>query len=149
MLAQPSPLPEKLILASPEVFVDNALSQWGSSPSSFEPEVRKAYVKSLEDPDHVTSICEEYRAAASIDRVDEDISLASGNKISCPTMVIWSKDDGKDKWYQNAGGPLVLWSQWAKLIRGKSMSGGHFFPEQESELTTKAIQRFILEDFSL
>ncbi|WP_338319911.1 alpha/beta hydrolase, partial [Bradyrhizobium ottawaense] len=64
LLAQPEPLPERLLSAAPDAVVDNALHGWGSAAGSFSPAVRAAYVEALRDEAHVHAICEEYRAAA-------------------------------------------------------------------------------------
>src|SRR5438552_3606175 len=61
LLAQPEPLPERLILADPEVIVDDALRGWGSDRASFPSPVRAAYIEALRDPEAVHAICEEYR----------------------------------------------------------------------------------------
>jgi len=68
LLAQAQPLPERILAAVPEAIVDSALGGWGSPAAVFPPEVRAAYVETLRDPDHAHAICEEYRAAATIDR---------------------------------------------------------------------------------
>src|SRR5215203_5436039 len=56
LLAQPAPLPERLLAAAPEAVVDDALGGWGSAPAAFGPEVRAAYVEALRDPAHVHAI---------------------------------------------------------------------------------------------
>ena len=130
LLAQPEPLPERLILADPEVVVDNALGKWGSDRSSFPAEIRSAYIEALRDPDSVHAICEEYRAAATID-YDADLSDRKANrKIACPTLVLWSEGSALDTWYKEAGGPLGIWRDWATEVMGRPISGGHFFVEQ-------------------
>jgi haloacetate dehalogenase len=53
LLAQPEPLPERLIGSVPEAVVDDALAGWGSPSTVFAPEVRAAYVDALRDPVHV------------------------------------------------------------------------------------------------
>lgn len=65
LLAQPEPLPERMITASADAVVDNALTAWGSNGNSFPLDVRSAYVGALRDPATVHAICEEYRAAAT------------------------------------------------------------------------------------
>jgi haloacetate dehalogenase len=60
LLAQPEPLPERILAAAPEAIVDAALGGWGSPSAVFPPEVRAAYVQALRDPAHVHAICEEY-----------------------------------------------------------------------------------------
>jgi haloacetate dehalogenase len=131
LLAQPSPLPERLISAAPDVIVDNAMAEWGSSPEVFPAWVREAYIDALRDPAHVHAICEEYRAAASIDREHDKADLESGRRISCPLLALWSDRGGLASWYDEAGGPLGLWRRWADNVQGQPVSGGHFFPEEQ------------------
>jgi haloacetate dehalogenase len=50
LLAQPEPLPERLIGAAPEAFVDAALDGWGSNPEIFPPSIRRLYSDALRDP---------------------------------------------------------------------------------------------------
>jgi haloacetate dehalogenase len=63
LLAQPAPLPERILAAAPEAVVDDALGGWGSPATAFPPEVRAAYIQALRDPAHAHAICEKYRAA--------------------------------------------------------------------------------------
>src|SRR5262249_58310277 len=67
LLAQPEPLPERLVSAAPDAVIDDALGGWGSPANAFGSEVRAAYVEALCDPARVHAICEEYRAAATLD----------------------------------------------------------------------------------
>jgi haloacetate dehalogenase len=57
-----------LLAAAPDAVVENAVAQWGSSANAFPDAVRRAYVDALRDESHIHAICEEYRAAATIDR---------------------------------------------------------------------------------
>src|SRR4029450_7666944 len=56
LLAQPAPLPERILAVAPEAIVDDALGGWGSPSAVFPPEVRAAYVHSLRDPRYDTAI---------------------------------------------------------------------------------------------
>jgi haloacetate dehalogenase len=142
LLAQPEPLPERLIAAAPQAVVDDALGQWGSSSSAFEPEVRAAYIAALRDPVHVHAICEEYRAAATLDRTHDDEDRASGRRIVCPVLALWSSRGALNSWYDNGGGPLELWREWAHHVAGRALGAGHFFPEEIPGETADALDRF-------
>jgi haloacetate dehalogenase len=146
LLAQPEPLPERLIVAAPEVVVDDALGGWGSDRASFPPPVRAAYVDALRDPAAVHAICEEYRAAATIDTARDVEDRDAGRRITCPTLVLWSAGSGLDRWYEAAGGPLGIWSEWAADVAGHAISGGHFFPEQNAAETVSELRSFILSN---
>ncbi|HEX5508143.1 MAG TPA: alpha/beta hydrolase, partial [Pseudolabrys sp.] len=146
LLAQPEPLPEKLILGNPEAVVDSALSGWGSAASAFSPEVRAAYIETLRDPVRVHAICEEYRAAATLDH-DHDIEdRQRDRRISCPVLVLWSGRGPLNTWYADAGGPLALWRNWASNVSGSPVNGGHFFPEEFPQRTAEELMRFFAAD---
>jgi haloacetate dehalogenase len=142
LLAQPEPLPEQLILADPEIIVDNALGEWGSDRAGFSREARAAYIEALRDPDTVHAICEEYRAAATIDCAKDLEDRAAGRRIACPTLVLWSEGGALDSWYQGSGGPVGIWREWAAEVTGRSIAGGHFFPEQNSSETIWELRSF-------
>lgn len=143
LLAQPAPLPERLMAAAPDAVVDNAITQWGSSPDAFPAWLREAYVDALRDPTRVHAICEEYRAAAGIDREIDRADLDANRRIICPLLALWSDQGGLARWYDDAGGPLGLWRRWADDVQGRSVSGGHFFPEEDPATTARLIRTFL------
>ena len=146
LLAQPAPLPERLLAAAPEACVDDALSQWGSRGDAFPGEVRQAYVDALRDPAHVHAICEEYRAGATIDCRHDAADRERGHTIRCPVLALWSRDTALDDWYADAGGPLGIWRRWAGDVRGEAVPGGHFFPEVQPAATADRLQAFLESD---
>jgi len=142
LLAQPAPLPERLIMADPEIVVDDALGNWGSDPVSFPPQVRAAYIEALRDPETVHAICEEYRAAATVDVAQDAEDRDANRRILCPALALWSAGSALDDWYGEAGGPLGIWANWATDVTGRPMSGGHFFPEQNATETVSELRSF-------
>ena len=144
LLAQPEPLPERLIEAAPDAVVDDALAGWGSASTAFGSETRAAYVAALRDPVHVHAICEEYRAAATLDRSHDDADHASGRLIECPVLALWSGPGPLGSWYADAGGPLALWRAWGDDVQGRALEAGHFFPEEIPDETADALSAFFL-----
>ncbi len=145
LLAQPEPLPERLLLAAPEAVVDNALDAWGSRSTAFSPQARAAYVEALRDPAHVHAICEEYRAAATLDRQHDRTDREDGRRILCPLLVLWSGLGGLEFWYGGEGGPLALWKNWGNDVQGQAINAGHFFPEEIPEQTATLLKAFVTE----
>jgi haloacetate dehalogenase len=143
LLAQAEPLPERLIAAAPDAVVDNALGGWGSPSAVFGPQVRAAYVEALRDPAHVHAICEEYRAAATLDRQHDDEDCRNGRRIACPVLALWSGRGALSEWYGEAGGPLALWRNWGDDVQGGPLDAGHFFPEEIPDETADALSRFL------
>jgi len=142
LLAQPEPLPERILAAAPDAIVDNALGGWGTPSAVFPPEVRASYVEALRDPAHIHAICEEYRAAATLDREHDAADRTSGRRIACPLLALWSADGALNTWYVEAGGPIALWRAWSDGARGHPVDAGHFFPEEVPEQTAEAMTRF-------
>jgi haloacetate dehalogenase len=142
MLAQAEPLPERLLTAAPDTVVDEALDGWGSPPGTFPSDIRATYVEALRDPEHAHAICEEYRAAATIDREHDRADRANGRRIVCPVLALWGAGGPVDTWYVEEGGPLALWRAWASDIQGQAVEGGHFFPEEAPARTAEALRQF-------
>jgi haloacetate dehalogenase len=142
LLAQDAPLPERLISAAPDAVVDSALHGWGSAASAFSAEVRQAYIGALGDDAHVHAICEEYRAAATLDHAHDVHDRATGRRIVAPLLVLWSGQGPLQSWYADVGGPLALWRKWADDVGGAAVNGGHFFPEELPQQTAEELGRF-------
>jgi haloacetate dehalogenase len=142
LLAQPEPLPEHLIAAAPAAIVDSALGGWGTPATTFDEEARSAYIDALRDPVHIHAICEEYRAAATIDREHDMSDRGNNRRIACPTLVLWSGRGPLNTWYDTAGGPLGIWREWCDDVQGRAIDGGHFFPEEQPDETAIALRDF-------
>jgi haloacetate dehalogenase len=142
LLAQDEPLPERILTAAADAIVDDALDKWGSPASAFPSEVRAAYAQALRDPNHAHAICEEYRAAAAVDREHDRADRAVGRRILCPVLALWSARGPLESWYVEESGALALWRTWADDVRGQALDGGHFFPEELPEETANALTSF-------
>jgi len=142
LLAQPAPLPERLIAADPAAIIDAALSGWGSPPSSFGADIRDAYIAALSAPNHIHAIAEEYRAAAGIDREHDRADRQAGRRIGAPLLALWSQSGALAEWYEPDGGPLGIWRRWADQVAGRAVPGGHFFPEEHPAATAAALADF-------
>jgi haloacetate dehalogenase len=146
LLAQPEPLPERLLSGASDAVIDDALGGWGSPPNAFGRQVREAYIRALSDLAHVHAICEEYRASATLDRQDDQADREAGRRIDCPVLALWSGGGPLESWYTAAGGPLALWQAWAEDVQGHPVQAGHFFPEERPEETAAALRRFFMPD---
>lgn len=143
MLAQAEPLPEQILATAAAAVVDDALANWGTPAAVFTRDVRDAYVEALSNPDRAHFICEEYRAAATIDRQHDETDLANGRQISCPLLVLWSGSGALGSLYELANGPLGIWRNWAADVRGEALPWGHFFPEEAPEPTAELLLDFL------
>jgi haloacetate dehalogenase len=139
LLSQKEPLPESYLLGAPEAVFGNPFGQ-----GSFGPDILEQYAATFRDPVRVHGICEEYRAAATIDVEHDEVDKDAGNKIQCPMLHLWAEGGPLDTFYGNDGGPLGIWRQWAPRAQGQAVKGGHFFPEENPNDTAALIKQFLV-----
>jgi haloacetate dehalogenase len=136
-LAAPYPVPERLVERAPEVLVEHMLDAWAEAPGAFPPEVRAAYVEKLSDPATIHAICEQYRAAATLD-VAHDEADRGRRRIACPVLALWSASGAVAAWYE----PLEVWRAWADDVQGGPIAAGHFLPEEAPAETARRLRDF-------
>ncbi|MFL6077814.1 MAG: alpha/beta fold hydrolase [Mycobacteriales bacterium] len=137
-LAAPEPVPERLIAGAADVLVDHMLDTWSDGAGAFAPEVRAAYAAQFRDPARAHAICEEYRAAATLDRAHDEADRGS-RRIGCPTLALWSGTGAVAAWYE----PLDLWRAWCEDVRGGPVAAGHFLPEEAPDETADRLLEFL------
>jgi haloacetate dehalogenase len=140
LLSQKEPLPESYLLGAPEAVFHNPFGQ-----GSFGPEILDQYVSTYRDPARVHGVCEEYRAAATIDVEHDRADKDAGKRIECAMLHLWAEGGPLDTLYGKDGGPLGIWRQWAPRAHGQAMKGGHFFPEENPDDTAALVASFISE----
>ena len=137
-LAAPYPVPERLIAGAPRLLVDHMLDTWSADPTCFGEDVRRAYARQFADPERVHAICEQYRAAATLDLEHDEADLGR-RTISAPLLALWSEVGPVEAWYR----PLDVWRQWADHVEGRPMRGGHFLPEENPDEVVDELLRFL------
>ncbi len=141
LLAQPYDLPERVISTNPQLIVDHMLDSWATVPESFSPQVRAAYTQVFRNPETVHAICEEYRAAVTLDyRYDEaDRGI---RRIACPVLAVWGAEGALQEPYDMLG----KWRAWADDVQGRPLPCGHFLPEEAPDETYGALYDFFSAD---
>ena len=132
-LAQPEPLPERLIDADPAAFFDLHVRSLGLGRAAdrYPAPVMDEYRKILDDPSVVHGICEDYRAGAGIDRAHDDHDRAAGRRITSPLLVLWSAPGALPKFY---GDVLAVWRPWAVEVTGHGVDASHFLVEDQPDV---------------
>ncbi|MDC1312320.1 alpha/beta hydrolase [Burkholderiales bacterium] len=135
-LAQPSPFPETLINENPERFW-----RWHTNRVSrdfFTQTAVEDYLRCFRNPETVRAICEDYRAAVSIDCEHDLIDQQNNHKITCPVLALWGKQAKLEQWYDT----IEVWRAWATQVEGYGIDCGHYLAEEEPEQTTNALSDF-------
>jgi haloacetate dehalogenase len=138
LLSQKQSLPESYLLGAPEAVYHNSFGQ-----GSFGAEILEEYLSNYRDPARVHGICEEYRAAATVDLEHDRADKDAARQIECPMLHLWAEGGPLDTFYAKDGGPLGIWRQWAGRAQGQAVKGGHFFPEENPSDTAVLIKRFL------
>jgi haloacetate dehalogenase len=129
-LAQPHDLPERALGADPQLFLDHMLDSWSEVRGCFPEEVRAEYRRTFRNPETLHAICEEYRAASTLDYQHDEADRGQ-RRISCPVLVLWSRRGFLHSWDD----VLAIWRGWADDVRGRAIDCGHFLPEEAPDET--------------
>ena len=137
--AQPHPFPENLISAAPEIWFRAHTSREPKDAAFFQADALADYLNWIRKPETITGMCEDYRAAASIDLVHDRVSRAAGNKIGCPLHVLWGSKGKIGLWYD----PLEIWRRYCSAaVSGAEVASGHYLAEEAPEAVTAELLRF-------
>jgi haloacetate dehalogenase len=139
-LAQPAPLPETLIGKAPLEYWNLKSASWTKAKNlaCFDPRALAHYHAFFQDPSRIHATCEDYRAGATSDLAHDEADRAAGNKIGCPTLVLW----GSAGIPSETASPLATWHHWANDVRGEAIDSGHFLCEENPDATAAALLAF-------
>jgi haloacetate dehalogenase len=144
-LAQPPPLPERLIAGDPDAYFEHHLRVigLGGNPDRYPAPVMAAYRAQLDDAGAVQAICEDYRAGATVDREHDEADR--GRMIGCPVLVLWGMHGALELLYGNV---LDVWREWAADVRGRGLEASHFLVEDSPTEVASELMRFLADDVS-
>jgi haloacetate dehalogenase len=135
-MAQPFDYPEKMLEAyGLERYIRKKLDKKGVGMSGFAPEALAEYIRCC-TPENIHAVCEDYRAAASIDLEHDEADLDV--KIAMPMLVLW----GERSHVQRSFKPIEAWKERAADVRGTMLACGHYPAEQVPDETFTALRDF-------
>ncbi|UWR05213.1 alpha/beta hydrolase (plasmid) [Ruegeria conchae] len=136
-LIQPDGLPEKMIASDPEYFLRRHIAGQVKIEGSVDEVAIAEYLRSYSDPATLHAICEDYRAAASIDLEHDREDQTS--RINAPLLAIWGEQSVVGELYD----VKMTWQEKANDVTGVALSCGHAIPEEAPEELTRHILRFL------
>ena len=127
-LAQPAPLPERMINADPVAYMDWTLASWTRAKTldAFSPESLDSYRAQAREPARIAAMCADYRAGATTDRALDEAERAAGRKIAAPLHFLWTEHGFPAR----LGDPARHWRAWAETVTDTSCHSGHFAMEE-------------------
>ena len=133
--AQPT-VPERVITADPDAWYANPANTAERMGAENYADHRAA----IHNPAVVTAMLEDYRAGLGIDQANDDADHATGRRLTCPTLVLWSTRDDLPALH---GDVLRRWQDWGEDIQGGPIDSGHHMAEEAPGELTTALLRFL------
>jgi haloacetate dehalogenase len=135
-MAQPYDYPEKMIEAYGfERYIRKKLDKPGVGLAAFTPEAMAEYIRCC-NAANIHAVCEDYRAAVSIDLEHDRADLA--RRFEAPMLVLWGEKSHVNRSYK----PVEAWKERATDVTGKMLQCGHYPAEQAPDETQAELARF-------
>lgn len=129
-LIQPPPLPEALIESDPVRYVRSVMGKRHAGLAAFAPAALAEYERCVQIPGTAMSICEDYRASATIDLAHDRADTALGHRLAQPLRVLWGAHGAVGQCFD----VLRLWRERASDVSGCSLPCGHYIAEEAPAL---------------
>ncbi len=138
-LIQKAPIPETMIGANTEFFMKQFMGGRHAGLSIFAPECWHEYILAMSDPACLHAMCEDYRAAASIDLEHDRQTIAQKQLLEMPVRVLWGEFGQVNACFK----PLEDWQKLGTDVSGQTLQSGHYIPEEIPEgLIAEALSFF-------
>lgn len=137
-LAQPAPMPERLIGGDPEFYLQHLLARWAGDREALDAAAVAEYARHFRKAEVIEACCEDYRAGAGVDVEHDRADREAGRRIGCPLLVLW----GRRYLSAKVDSPAEVWRRWADDVREVALDCGHFLAEEQPQATAAALGEF-------
>ncbi|WP_297399469.1 alpha/beta hydrolase [Hydrogenophaga sp.] len=138
-LIQPPPLPEAVIGTDPVRYVRSVMGSRHAGLAPFDPAALAEYERCAALPGTAESVCEDYRASASVDLDHDRADVAAGHRLDQPLRVLWGEHGTVARCFD----VLALWRERAAYVSGHALPCGHYIAEEAPErLVAEALSFF-------
>ncbi|WP_199243509.1 alpha/beta fold hydrolase [Hymenobacter sedentarius] len=135
---QPFPVPENQIGFDPAYYLQHHLAVQNKTPDAIAPDALQEYLRCYGCRATIHAVCEDYRAAASIDLEYDRADAAAGHRVTAPLLVLW----GARGTVARLWNVLATWQAKAITVSGEALDCGHFLPEEHPEAVLAHFQAF-------
>ncbi len=136
-LLRPEPIPETLIGANPDFYLESHIGSRHAGLKPFAPEALAEYRRCFRDPAAIHASCEDYRAAESIDLEHDAADI--DRKLAAPLLVLWGKHGTIARCFH----PLADWAERAETVQGRPLDCGHYIPEEAPGELSEELLKFL------
>jgi haloacetate dehalogenase len=138
LFAQPYDLPERLLAADPDYFLDWTLRKMTKDPTTLSDEAVAAYRYAFRRDEVRHAMMQDYRACASVDHAHDLEDRAASRRLDCPVLVLW--EEGR---FREGSTPIEMWADWAEQLEGRAIAGGHLQAEEQPQAVLDAVLPFL------
>lgn len=100
-------------------------------------DVEREYLRVRRDPANIHGMCEDYRAAASVDLEHDRADL--DRRLACPVLALWGAKAPTGRLFD----VLSVWRERAANVTGRSLPAGHNLHEEVPDLVAAEIRAFL------
>ena len=129
-LIQRAPMPETMIEHDPVFYVRSLMGGRPGGLALFAPEALDEYERCARLPGWATGVCEDYRAAATIDLEHDREGRDRGERLRMPLRVFWGERGAVGQNFD----VLALWRSISDDVAGRALPGEHYLAEEIPEL---------------
>ena len=100
-------------------------------------EIQLEYLRTSSDPANIHAMCEDDRAAASIDLRHDEADL--NRKIAAPLLALWGEKGSMGRLYD----VLAIWRERGTRVSGTELPGGHNLQEDVPDQVLSELRAFL------
>ncbi len=136
-LIQPADLPERMIGSDPEYFLRRHIAGQVKTDGAVSEDVFAEYLRCYRNPATIHAICEDYRAAASIDLQHDRADAAA--RVRAPLLALWGEKGVVGQTYD----VLETWREKALDVCGTALPCGHAVQEEVPDAFAREVLGFL------
>ncbi|MFD0667920.1 alpha/beta fold hydrolase [Ramlibacter sp. MAHUQ-53] len=140
-MAQKRGFPETLLRGNEAFYIRDKLMKQGPGKGGFTEEEITEYIRVC-TPENIHAVCEDYRAAATLDLQMDTADFEAGRKVQPPALVLW----GEKSHTAHHHDARIEWPKYcANIVRMQELPCGHYPTEQAPEHTLAELLAFFKE----
>ncbi len=140
-MAQKRGFPETLLRGNEAFYIRDKLMKQGPGKGGFTEEEIAEYIRVC-TPENIHAVCEDYRAAATLDLQMDTADFEAGRKVLPPALVLW----GEKSHTSHHHDARIEWPKYcANIVRMRELPCGHYPTEQAPEQTLAELLAFFKE----
>lgn len=137
-MAQKRGFPETLLRGNEAFYIRDKLMKQGPGKGGFTEAEILEYIRVC-TPENIHAVCEDYRAAATLDLQMDTEDFLAGRKVQPPALVLW----GAKSHTAHHHDPRIEWPKYcAQIERMTELPCGHYPTEQAPEETLGELLAF-------